>query len=247
MGPAPTPSRRRRHAGHGGFTLIELTVVLAIGAILIASVVVGISQVRRADLKASSGMVGGAMRYLYNLAVINNTPYRLVIDMEEHRFWGEEMAADSPCARFLPDANDAEDDLASEEERAREAAAGDSADDAPALRRVGHANRVDHQLMPGSGFTKPKDNLLRERKLPQGIKFTGVLTSTHEGIRDSGRVAIHFFPGGFAERAFVYLGEQSSPDEPAESEVTVELESLMGHVTRHFAALDERDFAKESK
>lgn len=254
MRPPPNQPMRRppypvRQVGQAGFTLIELTVVLALGAIMIASVTVAITQVRRADMKASSGMLGGAMRYLYNLAVINNTPYRLVIDIDESRFWGEEMSTDSPCARFLPDAEDAEAEFGTEEERAsaEKERRAEAEDAEPELRRVGHKSRVNRDLAPGSGFSKPKDNLLKERKLPTGIKFTGVLTSAHEGIKETGRVAIHFFPGGFAERAYVYFGEQDNADQDAVSEVTVELESLMGRVTRHFEVLDERDFAKESK
>ena len=52
-------------------------VVIAIGAILIGSVTVAITNIRKADLKAATGMMSGAMRYMYNLAVINNRPYRL--------------------------------------------------------------------------------------------------------------------------------------------------------------------------
>ncbi len=104
------------------------------------------------------------------------------------------------------------------------------------------------QLATSTGsFTRTKDNLLSTRKLPTGIKITGVMTSNHEGVREEGKMAIHFFPGGFAERAYVWLGEQDDFDEPAEAAMTLELDSLMGRVTRHTEALDPSTFAKERR
>ena len=48
-------------------------VVMALAAIVVGGIGVSIVNIRKADLKAASGMMGGAMRYMYNLAVINNT------------------------------------------------------------------------------------------------------------------------------------------------------------------------------
>ena len=72
-------------SGRSGFTLIELIVVIAIGSILVGSMTVAIANIRKADLKSATGMMAGAMRYMYNLAVINNRPYRLVINMDEEQ------------------------------------------------------------------------------------------------------------------------------------------------------------------
>ena len=44
-------------------------------------------------------------------------------------------------------------------------------------------------------------------------------------------MAIHFFPGGYAEQAFVWLGEEAEPDEEAEASVTLSPDSRWG-VTR---------------
>ena len=76
----------RRHPGRRGFTLIELSVTVAIIALIIGLVTVSITNIRKADLTKSSGVLSAAMRYLYNLAVINRTPYRLVIDLDEGNF-----------------------------------------------------------------------------------------------------------------------------------------------------------------
>ena len=208
-----------------GFTLIELVVSMAIGLLVIGLVTMAITNIRRADLKASSGMMAGAMRYLYNLAVINNTPYRLVIDMTEGAFWGEEMRNDDPCARYLPESGD--EDLRRDKDEEDEAG-------------------QDPAASQGS-YARTKDNLLSTRKIPMGIQITGVITSHHRSVQTEGRAAIHFFPGGYAERAMVWLGERDSPEEDAEPEVTLALDGLMGKVKRHREALDESTFVRESE
>ena len=96
-----------------------------------------------------------------------------------------------------------------------------------------------------ANYQAVKDNLLSRRDLPRGIRVTGVMTSNHEGPREQGKAAIHFFPGGYAEPAYVWLGEEDDPDEPAEAAVTLSLDSLMGRVTRHSEALSPTTFAKE--
>jgi general secretion pathway protein H len=225
-------------SGRRGFTLIELIVVIAIGSIMIGSMTVAIVNIRKADLKSATGMMAGAMRYMYNLAVINNRPYRLVIDMDESIFWGEELETDDPCARFLPEG----DPVAEASDREREAE--EKGKEPEDLGPVGLDPRR-RAKSSSARYQATKDNLLSRRQLPRGILVTGVMTSNHEGPREEGRVAIHFFPGGYAEQAYVWLGEEGEPDEEAEASVTLALDSLMGRVTRHSEALEPSSFAKE--
>ncbi len=244
--------RRRLPAGSRGFTLIELGVTLVILVMVITLVGISIANIRRADLKATSGMMAGAMRYLYNLAVINNTAYRLVVDMDEGSFWGEALDTDDPCARYLPEVGETLESPDEDEERGepvdpreekRERAAGRSDASLAAIGELMAA--AAPPPAQGSGFKKPKDNLLSERKLPKGIVVTGAITSHHEALQTEGRVAVHFFPGGYAERAWIWLGEQDHAEAEAEVMTTLALEALTGRVTRHTDPLDELDFLKD--
>ena len=222
---------RRALSGSRGFTLIELIVSITIGLIVIGLVTVSINNIRRADLKKSSGMMSSAMRYLYNLAVINNTPYRMVIDMEKGAFWGEALETNDPCNRYLPAEGE---EMSVTESEGRMGVAGEPGQDG------------DEPAQTGNGYRKQKDNLLSERELPRGIVITGILTSHHRDAQREGRAAIHFFPGGYAERAYVWLGEQASPEEEPEEMVTLDLDGLMGSVKRHNEVLDESSFVRES-
>jgi prepilin-type N-terminal cleavage/methylation domain-containing protein len=223
-----------RTAKARGFTLIELVVVMVIVSTVLTLVSMGIANIRRADLTSASGMMSGAMRYLYNLAVINNTPYRLVIDMDDRAFWGEELDTDDPCARFLP-----EDGAFGTEEFDPEDNESPDADSG--------AMGVKRPRTHRANFTKTKDNLLSRRVLPMGIVVTGVMTSKNQGPKETGKVAIHFFPGGYAENAYIWMGEQALDDDEPEVLLTLELASLNGHVTRHNEELDQASFQKEAR
>ncbi len=215
--------------GARGFTLIELGVALVLIAIVITFVTMSITNIRRADLKKAGGMMAAQMRYLYNLAIVNNTTYRLVVDMDGGKVWGEALESDDPCAQYMPESSgeQALTGLASRSDRFD-----DDEDEAP---------------RPTASFAAQKDNLLAPRAMPPGIKVTGVITSHHQAAQTEGTAYIHFFPGGYAERAYIWLGEAASHEgEDDQPLVTLELQGLMGHVKRHQDVLSEDRFLRES-
>jgi general secretion pathway protein H len=80
--PAPALSRRRRHAGQGGFTLLELSLVLLIIGVMLAIVVPRFGDRNRAELLSSARQVASAFRYLRQEAIFSGRPYRLMFDMD---------------------------------------------------------------------------------------------------------------------------------------------------------------------
>lgn len=226
-------ARRRRAAG---FTLIELGAVMAIVMVLIVAGVATLQNVRKADISTSAAKLSTAIRYLYDLAAVNNRTYRLVIDLETRTYWGERIDAANLCdAAVLP----------SDEERQFGVRDRDEDEEAEAAARDGEpAGAEVEEDAPGAlgpdGKPKPrvKDNLLTPRELPKGIRFLGVMTSHQDERTEEGQAEVYFFPSGYVERAFIYLERDTEV-------YTVETLPLRGVGVIHSSELDPRDLLDE--
>src|SRR5437868_12464460 len=75
-----------------GMTLVEITVALAVAALMLAVAVPALSAVTRAQLRQKSGQLAGAVRSLYGGAAIAGRTCRLVFDLDANAYWSE-------CAR----------------------------------------------------------------------------------------------------------------------------------------------------
>lgn len=221
---------RARAVARRGLTLIELMVVLGIIAIMIGIGALGIASIRGADVSSTTDILAGAMRYVYTLAVHQNRTYRIVIDMDERRFYTEVAKTDDPCARYIPNSDSEED-----EKKRRAGAAKD-----------GKAEEGDATADSGA-FAVDESELLAEDFRPE-TNVTSVITEHHEEPQVGGKAVIYFYPSGRAERAMVWLGEREDVDGETTyvPQLTLELESL-GRVTRYGDVLDWKEFMKELK
>jgi general secretion pathway protein H len=206
-----------------GFTIIELLATLVIIVVIVVGVTVAISNIQRADLPAQGGKIAAAVRYLYNLSVINNQSYRLVIDLETGEYWGEELPAESPCDVFLVETEGAKQPNMRSSTKPRKKKDDDEEEEAPR-----------------AAFSQVKDNLLTKRTLENKITFTGVITSHHTELQEEGTAEINFFPSGYVEKAYIYLGY-------GDERITVETRSLLGTAVMHRKKLEPHTlFKKES-
>ena len=215
--------------GERGLTLIEIVVAVAVMAVIITVIAVSVGAIRRAELNQTASKLGAAMRTLYNMAIVNNRPYRLVIDLEKGEFWGESLADNDPCNWYLK-------------------SAADEAERKSKTRIVKTAFEDDEEMDTAvrARFSKTKQSLLKPQMFPKGIRVTAVITDNLDQPQTEGLAAIHFFPGGRAERAYIWLGEVSSDEDgETEPEYTVAISGLMGRVTKHTEALDESQFFDE--
>lgn len=217
---------RRRSAG---FTLIELGAVLAIAMLLVVAGIATLQGVRKADISTSAAKLTVAVRYLYDLAAINNRTYRLVIDLEDNAYWGERIDLSDTCGTAV---------LPSEEEGKSSGSARD--DETRPEGPAGSEVDEESQTMGPDGKPRPrlKDNLLTRRELPKGIRFMGVMTGHQDERTEEGRAEVYFFPSGYVERAFIYLERDSEV-------YTVETLPLRGVGRVHSEELDPRDLLDE--
>ena len=70
-----------------GFTLIELSVVILVLAVLLAFVTPRFRELTEYDIKTSSRRLAGIIRYLFDEASIRHTHYRLNYDLKKGEYW----------------------------------------------------------------------------------------------------------------------------------------------------------------
>jgi len=216
-----------------GFTLIELVAVLALMGILVTTVMLNVGALEVARLKTDASRLAAAVRYLHNLAVMNNGYYRLVIDVSSGKYAGEEVKpSEKGCAVFVK--TDADEEREAKE--ALKAGKGPAPEEAPASEPEGAPAEGastglgaggegsgepppvatdDGGKKPGAkaamGGERPKEqlrrkaNLLKHLELGKGIHFAGVASQYRKDLVTEGKSTILFFPDGTIERALVYV------------------------------------------
>ena len=72
-----------------GFTLIELAVVVAILAVMVALVAPKLGELGEANLKGSARHLTGMIRFLHEESQAKKREYRLRFDIQDGRYWAE--------------------------------------------------------------------------------------------------------------------------------------------------------------
>lgn len=73
--------------GERGFTLLEITLVIAILGIVLGVVVPRLRDPGQAELKAQARRLVMTFRLVRSEAVLHGTPFRLNFDLDEGRYW----------------------------------------------------------------------------------------------------------------------------------------------------------------
>jgi general secretion pathway protein H len=163
-----------------GMTLLEVLVALMIASIVIGGVAVSAGAVFSSRLGQASGKLMATIRYAFDRSVMTGKTYQLVVDIDEGKYWLEELEKEQSCDSLLKEL----DSLESDEEP------GDAVD-----------------LIKG---TKAEDMIVRTSKLPDGIKFDAVMAQHHRELVMDGQARILFFPEGISEKAFIWLSRNES-------------------------------------
>jgi prepilin-type N-terminal cleavage/methylation domain-containing protein len=74
---------------HGGFTLIELTIVIVILGVMLSLIIPRLGELGEANLKRSARHLSGMIRFLHDESLSKKDTYRLRFDISEGRYWTE--------------------------------------------------------------------------------------------------------------------------------------------------------------
>ncbi len=198
-------TRRRRD----GFTLIELTIALAIAGVMFAAVALSLGALTGTKAKAAAGELGGVIRSLYDTAALSGKTCRLVFQLSGpkgveggSRYWAECASGNLTTSKNrdeeLKDANRRESNKGrGEEEHRWSSSGGDST--LQSLLEV-EQSRVESSAKFAQ-FTSPQ---IEPRELPASVKLS-VWTRHQREATDSGTAYLYFFPQGFTEKAQIYV------------------------------------------
>ena len=204
--PAALIKRRR------GMTLIEISIVLLLIAVLMGMVVPSVSNITRADLRATSRKLAGTIRFTYDLAVRKGTVFRVVMDLDEGSFWVE-----SSSDRFLlgKEKTEVEDGaLVEEDEEEKHRFVSRSYIESGEMWQPKHKATF-------SSFAGP---LIKKITLPNTVSFQDVWVFHQEERVTAGQAFIYCFPSGMSEKAVIHLIDED------ENVYTLWVQPLTGRV-----------------
>ncbi len=196
---------RRTHSG--GFTLIELLLVLAIVALLAGLSIRGLRSLARSDLRASVSHLSGAIRYLFDHASTTGKCHRLVIDLDQGKYWAE-ISDDQFYLPRDPETESSQKKLAELEAKLDEKEASQK-ELAEAAGDIDMSKVLPMDFRPKRArFAAFKESTLK----PVRMKNTTIMDVFTPRVADpvtKGRAYIYFFPLGQTEPAIVHLSDPS--------------------------------------
>lgn len=209
-----------------GFTLIELTIALAIFAMVTATAVAGMNSLTHAHLRSTAVKIAGAVKMSYDRAVMERRTQRLVLDMDKNTVLLE--FTESPFA------------LARERAKGSKGVTPDDPASADASRDRSSKKKSDSPLGgfdleagEGAKFVPDDDSDLgRPFALPSGIRLTRVWTGSAEEAFTSGQAYLNFFSGGYTEPAIIELSDEN------DEVVTLKVLPLTGRVRSYDKKLE---------
>lgn len=201
-------ARARRHTAQSGFTLIEIMIVVLLGALMMSGAAVSFSAVRRGRARAAAARVASAFRFGYIHALTTGRPTRVVFALGANRVWIE----DTEDAHVL----DTHDPMH----------AGGAAVSAEAMEEVARREASNMSSLrpraPRAEFARPAGQRYRVREL-EGATFTKLYAAHESDARTEGEGFVYFFPGGVGERAVIQLRGDD------ESVFSIAVSALSGH------------------
>ena len=215
-------ANRHPRASLRGLTLIEITIGLAIAAMVMAVGVTSINAITDANLRSSAVEITGAVKYSYDRAIMEKRLQRIAFDIDRQVWWLEFTNDPYALNQELDRGEEGTRPEPAEESR-RESSFFDEDDD-PEVQKALEGGRAA-SFSPDGKSGEP-------RKLPGEVRFDSVWTGHQEEPFTSGIAYLHFFRGGWTEPAQIVLTD-------GESFTTLKVSPLTGRVRTYKEKLED--------
>lgn len=190
---------------------------------MLAIAVPSINALSGAELRKTTGMLQGLMRDTYARAALSGNTHRVVLDLEVGTYWveateggvvmkRERLALTREGAAVLDQVDSRIDGISADTRDEK---------DQERLRLYSHPAWTP---VPFPGQARVDE--VRPERLPSDVWFKKVWVDHLEEAATAGQVAIHFFPGGYAQEAHITLTD----DDDGERTLTLVINPLTGEV-----------------
>jgi prepilin-type N-terminal cleavage/methylation domain-containing protein len=203
-------SQVQRRSSAGGFTLLELMIVVVLLALVMTLAVRGARSLAKSDMRTSAVKMAGAIRYLFDRASTTGRIHRLVLDFETGKYWAEV----SDDRYYMP--REKETDLNREETARQEAKDEEDKKKREEEGQGGEPSSTDvtryqpEEFKPKKArFSSFKEMAVKPSQV-KGAKLYGLFTPRLAAPVQSGHGYIYFFPLGMTEAAQVYLADDDN-------------------------------------
>ena len=186
-----------------GFTLLEILIVITIIGILYAVASSAFQRTYKVNLKSAARRMVGTIRYSFDQAALSRRVHRLVLDVDEKKYWVESLAS---SGSLFQDSLKKSDEQVTKEDKQKK-----------------------QEEQPEINFQKLTSNFGSEFDLPKGVIFRDVITERSTKPITQGKAFIHFFPHGMAEPSVIHF-QNAGDDETIYSLV---VSPLTGKVTTY--------------
>jgi general secretion pathway protein H len=179
-----------------GFTLIEMTIALAVAGLLVAVAIPALSNVTRAQLRQRAGQLAGAIRSMYGTTALAGKSCRLVFDLDAGSYQAECAKAAVTLDREGERAHDGKRELSKEEELVA---------NAKDTEHLSDEERTRLELLQKGAFAASTAVPLTQ--LGTAVTFDGVWVQHQHERYKAGKAFLYFWPSGLTEGASIQLAQ----------------------------------------
>jgi general secretion pathway protein H len=200
--------------------LIEVMVAMLVIAMIATIGVKGFRTVTKGNLREGSSHMAGAIRFLFDRASITGKYHRLVIDLNEGRYWAEVSddrfyAPNQAESESDRQKREAKEDAVEEEERKRQEKQqllyGNSSSSSASSSSSFDMSKMEvGEFRPKRArFAAFKETALKPVTLKKEVRIKSVYTPRMTDPVTAGRVYLYFYPLGQTEPAIITLTDKS--------------------------------------